>query len=61
MDRCVNNYRVEEVKRLMAEGKHEHYTLLAIALEAGFNSKSSFNRIFKEFTGSTPSHYKKTL
>jgi len=54
----INNYRVEEVKRLITEDKHKHYTLLAIALEAGFNSKSSFNRIFKKITGFTPSQYK---
>lgn len=57
----INNYRVEEVKRLMSDINYENYTLLAIALEAGFNSKSSFNRIFKEFTRFTPSQYKKNM
>ncbi|MDW3650580.1 MAG: AraC family transcriptional regulator [Bacteroidia bacterium] len=54
----INEYRVEEVKRnILSQEK----TLLGIALESGFNSKSAFNRIFKEITGSTPSAYKKSL
>ena len=43
----------------MAE--YEHYTLLAIAEDCGFKSKSSFNSIFKRFTEMTPSQYKKSL
>lgn len=53
----VNGYRVEEVKKHVAESKHEQLTLLAIAYESGFNSKSSFNSIFKRLTGITPSQY----
>jgi len=53
----VNEYRVNEVKKQMQENKN--YTLLAIAYECGFNSKSSFNRIFKNFLGLTPSEYQK--
>ncbi len=54
----INYYRVEEVKRLMSESKYDFYKLYALALEAGFNSKSSFNRIFKNITGTTPTQYK---
>lgn len=54
----VNKYRVEEVKQLIENPKFKDYTILAIALEAGFNSKSTFNNIFKKFTGATPSEYK---
>ena len=54
----VNGYRVEEVKRLLSNDDQRYYTLLAIAFESGFNSKSTFNRVFKEFTGSTPSEYR---
>lgn len=55
----INNYRVEEFKNQLNQNKN--FTLIAIAYECGFNSKSSFNRIFKEFTGKTPSQYKKSL
>lgn len=55
----VNTYRVEEVKRLLNEAQHERLTLLAIAYDSGFNSKSSFNHIFKSVTGVTPSEYVK--
>ena len=54
----INEYRVEEVKKNIHDSSR---TLLGIAFESGFNSKSSFNRIFKEFTGLTPSKYKKLL
>jgi len=57
----VNKYRVEEVKRLMTDPKAGNYNLLGIALEAGFKSKSTFNLIFKRFTGLTPTEYKKNL
>lgn len=51
----VNRYRVEEFIRLASENRN--YSLLAIALDSGFNSKSSFNGIFKKQTGTTPSQY----
>lgn len=54
----VNKYRVEEVKLLMENPRYKDYTILAIAFEAGFPSKSTFNSIFKKFTGLTPSEYK---
>lgn len=57
----VNKYRVEEVKRLMTALEAKNFSLLGIALEAGFKSKSTFNLIFKRFTGLTPSEYKKNL
>ncbi|NOU45666.1 MAG: AraC family transcriptional regulator [Bacteroidales bacterium] len=57
----VNKYRVEEVKQLMDNLKYKDYTILAIAFEAGFPSKSTFNSIFKKFTGLTPSGYRNSL
>jgi len=57
----INSYRVQEVKEKMTQSNYEKYTLLAIAFEAGFNSKTSFNRIFKKETGVSPSTYKKSL
>jgi len=53
----VNSYRLEEFKRLLSDQKNRHLTLLALAFECGFNSKSSFNRHFKKVTGQTPSEY----
>jgi len=55
----VNEYRVEEVKRLMRDPAHAHLTLSAIGFEAGFKSKSAFNMNFKAITGLTPSQWKK--
>lgn len=54
----VNYYRVEEVKRLMADPSKKNYNLLGIAMDAGFKSKSTFNLIFKRVTGLTPTEYK---
>ncbi len=57
----INDYRVEEVKRCLEDPQFKHLTILAIAYDSGFNAKSSFNTIFKEKTGMTPSEYQKTL
>jgi len=57
----VNSYRVREVQRKMKDSAFDHYTLLAIALDSGFNSKTSFNTVFKKLTASTPSQYFKEL
>ena len=57
----INKYRVEEVKRLMTDPKKQNYNLLGMALEAGFKSKSTFNLIFKRFTGLTPTEYRKNI
>lgn len=53
----VNSYRIEEFKRLISIPKNQNFTLLALAYDCGFNSKSSFNRYFKKATGQTPSQY----
>ena len=55
----VNGYRIEKVKSLLQEGKLEQLSMLGVATEAGFNSKASFNRVFKKATGITPSQYVK--
>jgi AraC-like DNA-binding protein len=57
----VNSYRIEAVKKQLQEGRHQQLTLWAIAKECGFNSQSSFYRIFKDYTGLTPSSYIKKL
>lgn len=57
----VNEYRVNEVKSKLADSSFAHYSLLGIGLESGFKSKSTFNSVFKKFTGQTPSQFKKGL
>ena len=57
----VNGFRFEEFKRLIAANKNQQYTLLALAYDCGFSSKSSFNRYFKRATGKTPSEFSSTL
>jgi AraC-like DNA-binding protein len=54
----INQYRVEEAKRRIGDPGWRHYSLLAIAEEVGFRSKSSFNAVFKKHTGMTPSEYR---
>jgi len=57
----INQYRVDEVKSKLNNPEFDHLSLFGIALECGFNSKSAFNRVFKKFTGLTPSEYKNQL
>lgn len=54
----VNGRRVEKVKADLVDPSKQHLKLLAIAYDAGFRSKSSFNSIFKKLTGMTPSEYR---
>ncbi len=53
----INTYRIQKVKDLMMNEQYRHWNLVAIAYEAGFNSKSTFNRIFKKHTGLTPKEF----
>ncbi|MGZ3754429.1 MAG: helix-turn-helix domain-containing protein [Mucilaginibacter sp.] len=53
----VNFYRVEEVKRRLKSSDLEKLTIMGVALESGFNSKTTFNRIFKDFTDMAPSEF----
>ncbi len=57
----INSYRVEEVKRKLALPENRGQSILAIAYSAGFNSKSSFNTVFKKLTGMTPKEYRADL
>ncbi len=54
----VNTYRVNEAKEKLIDPKFDHYTILGIAMECGFNSKASFNRIFKLKTSETPTQFR---
>ena len=53
----INTYRIEEFKQLLQMPKYKNYTLLSVAFEVGFNSKTAFNRSFKKLTNMTPSEY----
>jgi AraC-like DNA-binding protein len=55
----INAHRVEEAKRKLVDPARRHYSLLAIAEEVGFNSKSAFNAAFKKQTQMTPSDFRK--
>ena len=55
----VNAYRVQAARQLLSDPAYQQYSILDIAYSVGFNSKSSFNAVFKEHTGSTPSTYRK--
>lgn len=54
----INEYRVKEVISGFGDPKNNNFTILAIAFDAGFNSKTTFNSIFKSQTGMTPSEYR---
>jgi AraC-like DNA-binding protein len=54
----VNEFRVEHAKKLLKE-PNSKLSILGIAYESGFNSKTSFNTTFKKLTGQTPSEFKK--
>nr|WP_246440606.1 helix-turn-helix domain-containing protein [Rhabdobacter roseus] len=53
----INGWRIEEFLKEVKSEKNKKYTLLAIAYDCGFNSKASFNRNFKKYTGKTPTEY----
>ncbi len=55
----INGYRIEEAMRLLTNPKDPKITVLEVLYEVGFNSKSSFNTLFKKQTGLTPSEFKK--
>ncbi len=54
----INEYRVKEVIERLIDPRYRHYTILAIAFDSGFNSKTTFNSIFKTQTGLTPSEFR---
>lgn len=57
----LNDYRVEAVKKMLLNPEFQNYSLLAMGLESGFTSKTTFYKAFKKFTGMTPSQYQKSF
>ncbi len=57
----INRYRIKELKEKLKDPRYKNITILGIALECGFNSKASMNRIFKNQTGQTPSKYLQSI
>jgi AraC-like DNA-binding protein len=57
----INTYRTEAFKEKLDDPKFQNYTFLAVAYEAGFNSKTAFNRSFKRVTGQSPSEYLQSI
>jgi AraC-like DNA-binding protein len=57
----INTYRIEEFKRILTDPRKKNLTILALAFDCGFNSKSAFNKFFKKSTGQTPSDYIKLI
>ena len=55
----INSYRIEESKRYLSDEKYIDMTIMEILLESGFNSKSSFQRFFKRFTGTSPTEFRR--
>jgi AraC-like DNA-binding protein len=57
----INRYRIEEARRLLTNPADKKITVLEVLYQVGFNSKSSFNTVFKKQTGLTPSEFKKKM
>ncbi len=57
----VNSYRVETFKSKAADPTQQHLTILALAYDSGFNSKTVFNTFFKKMMGKTPKAYWKEV
>lgn len=54
----VNQYRIEESKKMLLSSEYDNLSVLGIAFNCGFKSKSSFNRYFKKYNGMSPSEFK---
>lgn len=54
----INEFRLKEAAERLRSHQYRNYTILAIAYDSGFNSKSAFNKVFKDVMGMTPSEYR---
>jgi len=59
--RFLNQYRVEDVKKMLLDSEFNKYSLVAIGYEAGFNSKSTYYSAFKKMTSLTPKEYQRKV
>ncbi len=57
----INEFRIEDFKTRIQKGENESFTIISIAYDAGFNSKSSFYRAFKKATNQTPKEFLRTV
>ena len=57
----INGYRVEYAKELLVSDKYKNESILSIAFEVGFQSKSTFNAVFKKLNNTTPSNFRKNF
>jgi len=57
----INEYRIREITRKMQDPAYDRLTLLGIAFDSGFNSKTTFNRTFRQLTGKSAAEYKNDL
>ncbi len=57
----INQYRLEYFKKLLIDPENQHISILGLAYESGFNSKTVFNTFFKKVEGMTPKAYQKSL
>ena len=55
---CVNGYRIEEAKKMLAENEYKDSKIIGIAFDVGFNNVVTFNKYFKKYTRMTPSQFK---
>lgn len=53
----INHHRIEAVKEKIISGDHKTHTILSLAFDCGFNSKATFNRAFKKYTGQSPKEW----
>ncbi len=55
----INEFRIKKAKEILADKSQNNLTILEILYQVGFNSKSSFNTLFKKYTGLTPTQYRR--
>lgn len=57
----INDYRIEEAKKILQDKNYSDTNILNIAFKSGFQSKSVFNRVFKQITGQSPKDYRSSF